>query len=458
MNHLSPPLQQLQQTWQNINQCYADDQIQRIKQKLPLAQQVDIDEALFGADSHNYQLNPPLDIERIEQWQHRMAVQLPHEYVTFMTQLGNGGAGPYYGIERFEDSESRYDSVALPSVLSPTMSDEEWQTLTQMADDCTDEEYDSRESLLHQGLFYLGTCGCTYDILLVVTGEHAGRLIYTHDWCDSPTAYFFVYENHFLDWYERWLDEVIQQYDTGWFGHRMGGNEVYLFDLFTLSGDEKNKLAALEGLKKLPALSEEGIEQLTAILNIDACRIYQTKALEVLAKYSATVSSDYLMKAIESHEPARINLGLQLIFWYQKGNLAKFKSTILVRLAETQHVDTVRFVGYILKELQAVKVENFEHLFQHTECSVVINALYAASHDTNFSQKVSKYFEYMVSDNSEVALTAIQSVARSSQFADGVEAFICAAWEKYPVDKSDYIRNNLRHYMKKYNLQLDLAE
>ena len=451
-------IHQIHQTWQAINQRYADDQIQRIQQKLPLAKQMDSDEELFGADSHHYQLNPSLDMAQIAQWQRRIGVNLPQEYVQFMTQLGDGGAGPYYGVERFEDSENRYDSVALPCVLSPTMSDKEWQTLSHLAEDCSDEEYDSRESLLHQGLFYLGTCGCTYDILLVVTGKHAGRLVYTHEWCDSPTPYQFAYESHFLDWYERWLDEIIQQYDTGWFGHRMGGNETALFNLFHHDDNEKTKLAALEGLKKLPSLSEKGIEQLTRILDNETLNVYHVKALEVLAKYSVDASSDYLAQTLESQNSVQINRGLQLIYWYQKSDLAKFQSAILAKLAQCEHADTVSFAGYILKDLQAVKVEDFQHLFNHADGQIAVSALYAASHDVNFSQKVTNYFEYMIADKSEVALTAIQAVARSPEFIDGVEPYIVAAWEKYPLDKSDYIRNNLRHYIKKHHLQLDLAE
>lgn len=451
-------IHQIHQTWQAINQRYADDQIQRIQQKLPLAKQMDSDEELFGADSHHYQLNPPLDMAQIEQWQRRTGVRLSQEYVQFMTQLGNGGAGPYYGIERFEDSENRYDAVALPCVLSPEMSDEEWQTLSHLAEDCSDDEYDSRESLLHQGLFYLGTCGCTYDILLVVTGKHAGRLVYTHEWCDSPTPYQFAYESHFLDWYERWLDEIIQQYDTGWFGHRMGGNETTLFNLFHHDDNEKTKLAALEGLKKLPSLSEKGIEQLTRILDNEALNVYHVKSLEVLAKYSVDASSDYLVQTLESQNSVQINRGLQLIYWYQKADLAKYQAAILAKLAQCEHADTVSFAGYILKELQAVKVEDFQHLFSHGNGQIAVSALYAASHDVNFSQKVANYFEYMIADKSEVALTAIQAVARSPELADGVEPYIVAAWEKYPLDKSDYIRNNLRLYIKKHHLQLDLVE
>ena len=455
---MSDHSQQIYQTWQDINQRYADDQIQRIQQKLPLAKQMDSDEALFGADSHHYQLNPPLDIAQIAQWQRRTGAQLPQEYMQFMTQLGNGGAGPYYGIERFEDSENRYDAVALPCVLSPEMSDEEWQTLCHLAEDCSDEEYDARESVIHQGLFYLGTCGCTYDILLVVTGEHAGRLVYTHEWCDSPTPYQFAYESHFLDWYERWLDEIIQAYDTGWFGHRMGGDETTLFNLFHHEDNEKTKLAALEGLKKLPSLSEKGIEQLTRILDNETLSVYHVKALEVLAKYSVTASSKYLAQTLESQDPAQINRGLQLIYWYQKADLAKYQAAILAKLAQSEHADTVSFAGYILKELQAVNVEDFQPLFSHTDSQIAVSALYAASHDVNFSQKVANYFEYMIADKSEVALTAIQAVARSPELADGVVPYIVAAWEKYPLDKSDYIRNNLRLYIKKHHLQLDLAE
>ena len=57
----------------------------------------------FGADAHGYRLNPPLtepEAVAVERW---LGVTLPAEYRAFVTQVGDGGAGPGYGVHSLCD-------------------------------------------------------------------------------------------------------------------------------------------------------------------------------------------------------------------------------------------------------------------------------------------------------------------------------------------------------------------
>jgi len=63
---------------------------------------------VFGAASHQYKLNPPLPVSVVEAFEERHGLTLPEDYRLFMTEIGNGGAGPYYGVLRFgKDDEDR---------------------------------------------------------------------------------------------------------------------------------------------------------------------------------------------------------------------------------------------------------------------------------------------------------------------------------------------------------------
>ena len=53
---------------------------------------------LFGAREHRHRLNPPLSTEEILAFEKRMGVELPAAYRTFLATVGNGGAGPHYGL------------------------------------------------------------------------------------------------------------------------------------------------------------------------------------------------------------------------------------------------------------------------------------------------------------------------------------------------------------------------
>jgi len=53
---------------------------------------------VFGADTHRYQLNPPLAEATIRTFEIQYGITLPDEYRHFLSVIGNGGSGPYYGI------------------------------------------------------------------------------------------------------------------------------------------------------------------------------------------------------------------------------------------------------------------------------------------------------------------------------------------------------------------------
>jgi HEAT repeat protein len=74
----------------------------------------------------------------------------------------------------------------------------------------------------YAGTLSLGTMGCSNVMLLVVSGAHAGRILYVDAGHAPP---YFVHETDFLSWYERWLDELLAREDGIWFGSGMAGGE-----------------------------------------------------------------------------------------------------------------------------------------------------------------------------------------------------------------------------------------
>ena len=53
---------------------------------------------VFGADKHRFELNTPLPEAEVAAFEREYKVELPLDYRRFLTGLGNGGAGPFYGI------------------------------------------------------------------------------------------------------------------------------------------------------------------------------------------------------------------------------------------------------------------------------------------------------------------------------------------------------------------------
>src|SRR5262245_48952774 len=64
---------------------------------------------IFGEDSHRYELHKPLLEEEVLGFEGEHGVRLPDDYRQFLTRVGNGGAGPYYGLFRLGEMDDGFD-------------------------------------------------------------------------------------------------------------------------------------------------------------------------------------------------------------------------------------------------------------------------------------------------------------------------------------------------------------
>src|SRR5262249_9650414 len=54
--------------------------------------------AIFGANGHHFLLNPPRPENEVSAFEQRHCIRVPSDYRHFITQVGDGGAGPFYGV------------------------------------------------------------------------------------------------------------------------------------------------------------------------------------------------------------------------------------------------------------------------------------------------------------------------------------------------------------------------
>jgi len=207
-----------------------DDQLNRIKTKLKELSLLDKGHSLFGAQSHKYILNPPVSKEQITGFESKYAIKLPEEYVLFLTELGNGGAGPFYGLEPFENvlyedlDYKKEENLLNPSIpfphtipwnmdFEPTVDEEENEEEFEKQMEEFNNVYYSSEQMT--GAIALSNYGCGISINLVVNGDEYGYL-WTDDRGNDGGIYpSFELGNEkkikFLDWYELWLDTSLEQ-------------------------------------------------------------------------------------------------------------------------------------------------------------------------------------------------------------------------------------------------------
>lgn len=164
----------------------------RIQKKIEFLKEHDKRFSLFGSDYHKYQIEPRLTESEVREFEKREKVQLPQGYRTYLTEIGNGGAGPNYGIFTLEEARNGAGFHA-PIKDFNNKSDEEKE---------------------HPGDLLIGQNGCGIFTWLRIVGPSSGQI--NADFRANNSDPVCIAEN-FLTWYESWLDEVF--YEKGFIHH-----------------------------------------------------------------------------------------------------------------------------------------------------------------------------------------------------------------------------------------------
>ena len=149
---------------------------------------------VFGSTRHRYSFGPALPPAQMEAFESTHGVNLPLDYRCFLTTVGNGGAGPYYGLEPLETFD-RDLSRPFPFTQAAV-------PLTALSEKSRSDEFPGILEFCHQG--------CDYYSYLVVTGAAYGTI---WDGCPQdddfrPTGLSFA------DWYQRWAERALRSLEN----------------------------------------------------------------------------------------------------------------------------------------------------------------------------------------------------------------------------------------------------
>lgn len=195
---------------------------------------------LFGSIGHRYKLRPPLPASVIDAFEKKHGLALPQDYRYFITEIGDGGAGPYYGVFPFGQHDDGHGHCAwdhgrligdlskpfahvtgwnLPRSFwddrpepSPDMPLEEEDRLMQAWDSELDEKY-WNPSLMN-GAIPICHLGCAQRQWLVVNGEQRGY-VWSDDRADEKGLYPIRDDSGdqmtFSGWFTSWLFDALQK-------------------------------------------------------------------------------------------------------------------------------------------------------------------------------------------------------------------------------------------------------
>lgn len=194
-----------------------------LREKLDTLRRLDPDCRIFGASGHRYRLNPVLSEAEVAAFEARHGIVLPPGYRRFLLEVGDGGAGPWYGLEPLEnalladlDFRDREGRLA-PSLPFPHT--EAWfpEFDGDPGDAAAVEAFDAEvfdPKWLH-GFLNLANYGCGIRVGLVVNGPEAG-----HVWVDDRANEAGIRPDDlfdqsgpttFLQWFHLWLDASLRE-------------------------------------------------------------------------------------------------------------------------------------------------------------------------------------------------------------------------------------------------------
>ena len=453
------------------------EQLQRIQQKLAQAKAADKDLEVFGASSHKYHLNPPVSEAEVLAFEEKYGVSLPEDYRAFVQTIGDANAqkleimaGPYYGLSAFgtQVDDLLYEGSEIylkaPCALSPDMTQEEWEKLSAPLEleDFEDEDdekdgyvievednYIEECGKVFSGLLPLGSQGCAYYHALVLNGKYAGRVVNVNWDLLKPV---FAFETNFLDWYERYLDEVIsgQLLDKRptWFGYHRGEPAEELLNEYEQTTDRKTQIDCLDGVyHKRPPLSDgilDKVEALIALNNED-----KDFLIKILTLSSYERAKPYLHTLV-TEKPKKV---FQYIWWFAKDHCADWVSAVKELLPTINDEETFNFATYLLTE-----TEDFEEDILPFTANANPQIRSTAYYTLGKSQKKEQYLDIFIkglqeTDNS-VLCTIIQAISGVKD--ERLLPYYKQIAKRFSKDE-DYILSNLKRALEPFGLTVEEA-
>ena len=457
------------------------EQLLRIQQKLAQAKAADKDLEVFGASSHKYHLNPPVSEAEVLAFEEKYGVSLPEDYRAFVQTIGDANAqkldtiaGPYYGLYAFgtQVNDLVYDQaetyLKAPCALSPEMTEEEWETLSSPLlmdeekdeDDFeneekvdtteTEEEYTRQCGKVFGGLLPLGSQGCAYYHALVLTGPYAGRVVNVNWDLLKPV---FAFETNFLDWYERYLDEVIsgQLLDDRptWFGYHRGEPAEVLLTEYEQTNDRKTQTDCLDGVyNKRPPLSDtvlDKVEKLIALNNED-----RDFLIEILTLSSYKRAKPYL-DTLVTEKPKEV---FQYIWWYAQDHCADWVPIVKELLPSITDEETFDFATYLLRE----GYDNFEEVIlpftDNANPRIRITAYYTLGKSKKREQYLDTFIKGLQESDNKVLHTVIQALSKVKD--KRLLPYYKEIAKRFSKDE-DYILSNLKWALEPFGLTIEEA-
>ena len=202
------------------------------------ARELDTELRVFGADKHQYKFNTVTALSIVRDFEKRHNISFPQAYVDFLTQVGDGGAGPDLGLYSLDEVEynnytdhsetscdlehvrarSDYHTVSYtiegtdPLVNSQLDEDKWFEWYEALGASCMNGgNFRKKATELYNGLVEISATGGTNAVYLICEGDLKGKLAaFTLDIDDRVHIYDMTFEDWMLGHFRR----IVEKFDS----------------------------------------------------------------------------------------------------------------------------------------------------------------------------------------------------------------------------------------------------
>ncbi len=422
-----------------MNEKYTRAYIYELLEK---AKKVDSEYKVFGSDKHKYQLNPPVSPDEVLKLEADFNIKLPNEYVYFLTEIGNGGAGPDYGLYSVEELRRqqycRQQDNNLNPLIDSSLTKEMWNELMEQRETADDDVFDEIEQYINAGVFIIGTQGCTFDNLLMCRGSETGKIVYI-DWNLESDYPPFLTKMSFWEWYTGFFEDIIAGYSVRSYGYSKRGTESELREAYDKSVDLKDKLDNLQGFMRFDKLTAETIDFLYHVHDVET----DSARLNILLKFQTDLGMKLFDKFING---ANVSAAVSVIRRIPKELQRKYYERAIKILYEEHDCDK-RTLLYFIGEQGCRKASDIIEFAKNPvgDSSLQSTAIYVLGICADAMDYEKYFIAWMKGEDYWIAHTALQaSISTNYRSYALMEAYRWMA-ERYKTDS--VMRSNLKQVL-----------
>jgi len=431
------------------------DFIAELKFWVAKAKEADPSFEVFGSTCHKYNFYDPISVNEVRTFEKEHNIKLPENYVRVLTELGNGGAGPYYGFYplkkvfinkkssvRVDNEETFFDDTLTPEKWRKAM--EELDTLRE-----DDSQYDALFQKIFANIIIIGTQGCTYDTILICAGPEYNKVV-NIDWnLDEDRPPIFTHMT-FEEWFLGFFKEVASGNDLDHFGYLRLGTEEELVKEYEQIGvldrgkeERINKLRRIiSSLFRFPKISNATVDLL--LKNPD--KELLTSLIDLIKKTDQATALSLFEKEFYGDTPELVIsvcrlLPKEIFNKYYKRALEILHKPELCQNLKESHVTTLLYFISDCENKRAADIVDYAK-DESKPLSLRKTAVYVMSHCPDITDYEGEMVEWMSNDDYWFALTAIQGAKKANLKGECiVKAYKWLKEEKYKEDSR--MQNNL---------------